>query len=943
MEPSEVDQLFNRLRNLVAEIEWPVTFDRSQLQAASLSFFQQGREIIFRYHRKGDAGLRIARAGTLLMDLLIEKLFEAARVREQGRPETSECPVCILSLGGYGRGEMSPFSDVDLMILLPNRRERQGERLYYESITETILYPLWDLGLKVGHSTRSIRQAMEEAEKEMLTRNAFLEARRVTGDPRLEVEFQSAFRKVVGKRDLHDDIHMQIQGRMERHRKFGLTPFIQAPDIKNGVGGMRDFQTVLWLARQRFSVKSTDDLVTKGLLTRTEEINFVKAYDFLHRVRNELHFSSHRAVDTLDLERQPPIAWGLGYRQRDLLKRMEVFMRDYYSQVRIIYRVSNFLEARFQQRDLPTRRDRLNFKSVLRAHQHRQPRAFDGFLLWDDEIRASSPDVFEKDPDRIIRIFRHMQQHRAQLSLDLERLIENQASQWIPFLHESEPAYRTFRAILQSAGEVHPVLEKMHELGVLGAFIPEFGNLTCLVQHEYYHRYTADVHVLNTIAELDRLFRGESNDRDFYRKVLRDCDSPSLLYLALLLHDIGKANGVAGHDKRGAEMAVPVLQRMQLESPKFEQVVFLVRNHLEMARFWQHFDIDDPATIDSFAEFIQDPEQLRLLFVLTYCDSRGTCDSLWSDYKQLLHERLFRATHELLTSTDNAKERQMARKNDLHQSILAEPGGMVSREEIDAHFNLLPERYFAYHTEEEIRRHLNMVHQLLAHIREADSLASLAPIIDWNNDRNQGLTIINVVTWDRPGLFYRLAGALSVTGLNILSTKAISRSDHIAIDTFYAVEPGGGASEEEAARIIFQEQVAQALIENRDLLPEIEKKSRSLRERFFRPSRDRIQIPHPPTVQLYHELSLNRTLVEIQSTDSLGLLYRLSRTISEHGYDIAFARISTENGIANDTFYIEPGDGVGSEADMKLVELKAALLETAKASQPNSLESPLKR
>lgn len=929
MKTDQADPLAARIRSLVDSIEWPIAFDRSRLQDASARFHREGREIIFRYHRKGDSGLRIARAGTLLMDLLIGKLFEAARLRERDRVETTEFPVSILSLGGYGRGEMSPFSDVDLMILLPNRREKQGERLYYESVTETILYPLWDLGLKVGHSTRSIRQAMEEAGKEMLSRNAFLEARLVAGDPGLEAEFHTAFQKVIGKRDLHADIQTQIQSRLERHRKYGLTPFIQAPDVKNGVGGMRDFQTVLWIARQRLSIGSTADLVARQLLAPGEKSNFLKAYDFLHRVRNELHFSSQRCIDTLDLERQPLVAWGLGYRQRDLLKRIEVFMRDYYSQVRIIYRISNFLEARFLQRDLPTRGEQLRFKTVLQAHRNRQPKAFDGFILRDNEIHASNPAVFEEDPDRMIRIFRHIQQHQARLSLDLERLIENQASRWVPFLHESEPAYRTFRSILQSAGEVHPILEKMHELGVLGTFIPEFGNLTCLVQHEYYHRYTADVHVLNTIAELDRIFRDELDDKKLYRKVLRDCDSPSLLYLALLLHDIGKANGVAGHDKRGAEMAVPVLQRMRIESPKSDQVVFLVRNHLEMARFWQRFDIDDPATIQSFAEFVEDPEQLRLLFVLTYCDSRGTCESLWSDYKQLLHERLFRATHERLTSDDTIKEQQMARKKSLEEAILQNPGGGLSREEIEAHFNLLPERYFAYHTENEIRLHLNMVHQLLAHIREADSLASLAPIIDWHSDRNQGLTIINVVTWDRPGLFYRLAGALSVTGLNILSTKAISRSDHIAIDTFYAVEPGGGASEEEAARTTFQEQVEKALIENTDLLPEIEKKSRSLRERFFRPTHGRLPIPHPPSVHVYHELSLKRTLVEIQSTDSLGLLYRLSRTISGHGYDIAFARISTENGIANDTFYIEPADEASGESDVRLVKLKEALLETA--------------
>lgn len=923
------DPLFRRIRaHADQRIGSDLAPDRESLVKACGKFFRLEREMLLRYHRKGDSGLRVARAGSIVIDVLLEKLFSAAleqAIKELGEAPT---PIALMALGGYGRKEMAPYSDIDLMILLPNRRERAQDRAFYQSVTENLLYPLWDLGLKVGHSTRTVRQAMDEAAAELQSRNAFFEARFLNGSRSLYQSFEKAFQNLATRRDISADIELQSQQRAERHSKFGNTPFVQTPDIKQGVGGLRDYQGALWLARQRFGIRSTPDLVRKNLLTATEARNFVEAYDFLYRVRNELHFFSKRPIETLDLERQPVVAWGLGYKQRDIFKRVELFMRDYYSRVRVIHRISRFLEDHFRHRDLPTSRDRFSFGAVIEAHRSTHGRTVDGFIIRNGIMDPCSSQVFEEDPDRMIRVFRHLQQYQTTLSLGLERLIEASAAEIIPTIIQSEAANRSFRAILQTAGAVHPILEKMHELGVLGRFIPEFGKLTCLVQHEYYHRYTADVHVLNTIAELDRIFQAKDQDTRFYRKVIRDCDNPTLVYLALLLHDIGKSEGVAGHDKRGAAMSKAILTRLGVEHPFAGQIYFLVANHLEMARFWQRFDIDDPETIESFAKFVQEAERLRFLFVLTFCDSRGTSADLWSGYKQLLHERLFRATHRQLTDEKSVTRQRMERKNNLQREILERASGGISREEIDAHFHLLPERYFIYHSVEEIELHLRMVHELLAQITTAESVNSLLPAVDWVDDTDLGLTVVDVVTWDRAGLFSKLAGAFSVAGLNILSAKAISRGDHIAIDTFYVVEPGGSVVQDQNALKAFQKHVEAALTEDVDLMDQIRKQAEKSVSRYFRPDRNRLQATIEPTINVYHELSLKRTIIEVEANDSIGLLYGLSRTISKHGFDITFARISTENGVANDTFYVEKSAAPRTAEATDIVDLKTALLET---------------
>jgi [protein-PII] uridylyltransferase len=906
MPPAPAPETLARLRQEAEALLRPAdVLSKNERTPLFKEFIKRTDARLLEAHRLGASGLELVRERSLMMDLVVEHLFLFA-IRAY---ETAHGPLpvqtCVVALGGYGRAELCPFSDVDIMFLYPRHVKPKVLAPAQEVLTNEILYPLWDLGLKVGHSTRAINETIEEAKANMQTKNSLLESRLVTGSDNLFQIFEQAYRNYCRSESPREYIQARLRDLAERRAKYGDTVFLQEPEVKNGVGGLRDFHNILWMARIRLDVGTLDDLVSRQYLRPDESLALAAAYDFLLRVRNELHFSSGRPNDLLDIEKQPQVAWDLGYQQTDIFRRIEAFMRDYYRHAQTIYRLSCLLERRLAIAGDDERGLTGSFKALITARRHVRQKHLEGFVLTGSTLAYENPQVFEEDPSRLIRVFRVAQQLGASLDLELTLLIRDSLHLVTPDLQRDPHAVRSFLAILQEVGQVYPILSQMHELGVLGAFIPEFNALTCLVQHEYYHRYTADIHTLNTINELDKVFIGEGEFVGRYGVELRETAAPWLLYLILLLHDIGKSLGIKDHPASGAQMAEPVLNRLGLDFKTKETILFIIKHHIEMARFWQRFDVDDPDTAAKFAELVGDPEHLRYLYVHTYCDARGTALSLWNSYKNILHTRLFTHALEVLEGQEATLLKHRERKQMMLKDILAINQEGIAPEEIEAHFNLLPERYFIHCTPQEVYLHLRMVNQLLSNISEADSLGSLVPVIDWQDDPDQSFTVVNVVTWDRAGLFYKLAGAFTVAGVNILSTKAISRTDHIAIDTFYVSDPGGGPVQNKQSREIFTNAVQEALLHHKDFLPEILEQAQKLTRLPYLREHDRLRAPIPPSIEVYHELTLRRTIIEVQANDQIGLLYRLAKAISDHGFDITFARISTERGVALDTFYIE--------------------------------------
>jgi len=898
----------------------------SKRLSACKTFLRLESAMIRMRHDAGESGLTITRARSGMIDVMLSHLFKYALASYERIHAKPLPPVALLALGGYGRSELSPLSDIDIMFLFPSKMKEAAIKPLQQHLIDEILYILWDCGLKVGHSTRTIDEVFVEARKDIQSKTALLESRLIAGSATLFEGFAQTYKAYYTVEDPKAYIAARLEDQRTRRTKYGDSVFLQEPDIKNGVGGMRDYQNTLWMARVKLGITDIKDLADQNFLRRNELRDFQRAYEFLHRARNELHFQKKRATDVLDLEAQPRIALGLGYTHRDMLGRVEQFMRDYYRSAQTIFRISKLVENRLALTlEKPSRF--MSFRDVVRARRHERVKHIDGFILRNREFSAESPAIFRDDPARLIRVFRHCQSLDAQMDFNLQALIRESLPLITRKISESTDANTSFKAILDEAGNVHPTLALMHELGVLGRFIPEFDGLTCLVQHEYYHRYTADIHTLNAIRELDQIFTEAEPITLKYRATLHETPEPTLLYLILLLHDIGKARGIQGHAESGVEIARPILKRLNVSPENCELVSFVIKNHLIMARFWQKRDVDDPNTAAAFAEIVQDADKLRHLYVHTFCDARGTSAGLWNGYKDALHTSLYRATldqliHGAAIVTHHSQRLQMTYQDLVSKTI---PG--ISQDEITAHFNLLPERYFIHTNPAEISLHIGMVNRLLKSITTADSVGTLRPVIEWKDDLNRSLTVVNVVTWDRAGLFYKLAGAFSVAGLSILGAKVISRSDHIAIDTFYVVEPGRGIVQSSKAQEAFARTVEEALVTNKDLYPDIVAQARKLTPaRYALPTGgEMIHASFPPTVEVYNELSMQRTIVEVQAKDEIGLLFRLAKTISDHGYDITFARIGTERGIAIDTFYIENASPDLAEDTTRLHNLRDAL------------------
>jgi [protein-PII] uridylyltransferase len=918
----EDDPLFRRTRQ---HAERRLTFGATQSAKDRLEqikeFLRLEKEMLQRYHQKGDSGIRLTRSRSVIMDVLIQTLFKWAMFVARESMGTTK-RMSILATGGYGRGELSPLSDIDIMFLYPKSSMGKSLDNLKEIMTREILYPLWDAGLKVGHASREIKEALNESQKDIRNKNSMLDARFVCGDRKISKKFIADFLKFCRKHQPALYLNELLQHQIERRESKGSTVFLQAPDVKNGVGGLRDYQGILWMAKVKFNLIGLKGLIDKKYLTEQEAKSFEDAYSFLLRVRNELHFRSSRPVETLHLEKQPDIALGLGYPQECIFRRVEAFMGDYYTKAQTIHQMSGILEERLVHANSGNT-SKLSFRNVLKAYRAAPSQKVDDFDLREDILSTADTKIFDKDPERMIRLFRHAQRLNASLSPDLRALVRNRLSLIDSTLINSSSANVTFRSILQEVGNVSPVLCEMHELGVLGRFVPEFGRLSCKVQHDLYHRFTADVHVLHCITTLDEVFQGKKSKSKHYLEALRKNEVPGLLYLILFLHYLGKDQGPKGHCERGVEIARGLMERLGISDEMHDRILFVIRNHLEMSRYANKFDLEDPEVIDSFAQFIEGEQRLRFLYVHTFCDANATAPDLWNDHKEELHTQLF-------VNTLNVLEGKHARKDpsvlkNAYTEIEVEG---VPQNELIEHLDQVPERYFSHAGKEEVALHVDMVHRF-AH----NGNNSGKPILSWRNDVRRTLTIVDIVTRDRPALFEKIAGGFSVAGLNILGARAVTRKDGIAIDVFYVEGENGGIVNDTKTRALCESSIHDFL-ENETSPDQLIKEKRKKKDNN-RPfsNEDRLGERIPPSVDVYHDVSLARIIVEVRASDQVGLLHLIAKTISRCGFSIQFARVATEQGIATDIFNIEKSTDGKKFSPSQFLQLREELSESLNAGK----------
>jgi [protein-PII] uridylyltransferase len=870
-------------------------------------------------HYAGGGGRELAHQRASLVDIVLRHLFDGAAAKAG---EVDLRDLSLVAIGGYGRDELNPFSDVDIMFLHSSKSKEVPPGL--NEVIQMILYMLWDIGFKVGHSTRSIAGAIKQANIDMLSKTSLLESRHVAGSEELFDEFRSEFVKRCVHGHEQEYILQRVENQAERHAKFGGSVYMQEPNVKNSCGGLRDYQNLLWISFFKDGITSTAELVQKKLLPDVERRRLDRAYDFLLRVRTELHYLNKRGTDVLSLGFQGQASNNFQYPQKNILRRTEAFMRDYYQHARNIYNITEMLAERLGKGAVDEKRSGLLhfFGGGRKTVEH-----FDGFYSEGDEIYAESREIFTQDPYRMMRVFQHAQQRHLRLAPELQQLIRRRLPLVGRTFQYSRAARETFQAIMSRKGEVGRVLRMMHRVDFLGRYIPEFGDLTCLVQHEFFHRYTADEHTLVCIDKLDSLIDTPNPKMKDYRILFQRLEDPYALYLALLLHDTGKATGARYHAEASAIYAQRVAARLQLSSERRKSLILLVDNHMTLSDVAQRRNLDDPTTIEEFANVVKTQANLDALMLLTLADGQGTGDENWSDWKESLVWQLYRSTTQFLEDeTSFFRQRRVARE-ELRKQVAALLPKDFS-EEVEAHFQYMPDYYFQTNPADEIGAHVRLFRGFLE--REAKGLENaLVPVVKWVPHERQGHTEVWICTWDRQALLTKIAGSISVAHLNILSADIFTRGDSMALDFFRVCDTKFQAVTDQRDVLAVEKMLKQALSqEDFDFRPLLQK---AKKRPGFHLSQE---LDFPTRISIDNGAHPVYTLVDIQTPDRLGLLYYLLRAFADTKVNIVLSRITTEKGAAIDSFYVTDEEGRKLRDSDHITAIQHALQDAASGASP---------
>ncbi len=858
-------------------------------------------------HRAGESGLAIAQRRAAMVDLFLTHLFDEACHAGGSRGEPPR--LALLALGGYGRSEICPHSDIDILFL--HGRAGDDPAPGVTEIIQRLLYQLWDLGFRVGHSTRSLAGATDHANTDLIFKTSLLEARLLSGDRELFGRFEECFERVCIRGREREYLDWRVVDTADRVKKFGPTIFLQEPHVKCSPGALRDYHNVLWTLH--FTPHRADllrggmpALVEAGLLESRALRAMAAARDFLLHVRTELHYLDQRAADTLTLHHQSQIATTFRYPQTNALRRNEAFMKDYYKHARDMHLGTTEL---FESLVHPS-------PGLAMTASEPRPREveFDGFFSRDALLHAVSARVFDEDPLRLLRLFQLAQLRNEDLSPDLLQLVRRKLGLINRTYQYSRAARDIFLIILSQRGRVARILRRMHDAGVLGRYLPEFGALFCLVQHEFFHRYTTDEHTLVCIEKLDALLSTDDARMSEYRTLFEELEDPAILYLAILLHDTGKATGARHHAEASALYAQKVASRLVLAPERRTALIFLVDHHLTLSSTAQRRNVDDPATVIEFAQIVKTRPRLDALMLLTLADGQGTGDENWSDWKESLVWKLHRSTARYLKEgeyfarlSDRQREQTL---NELRGSL-----GPGYRDEIDAQFQYMPERYFQAFGPAAIAEHLVLMRKFLAQLEASPAPEqALSPAIAWKARPESGHSEVWICTWDRADLLAKIAGAFAAVGLNILGADLYPRNDNIVFYLFRVCSAGFHAVEDPRDQRPVEVTLAAALsdLEPFDFRP-LWLRSRRRRAPLL-PGLDfptRVAIINPPTSDY--------TLVEVQTPDRLGLLYDLLDGFATLGARVSSSRIATQNGAAIDSFYLtDPASG-GRITDRELL------------------------
>jgi [protein-PII] uridylyltransferase len=878
----------------------PLGAAQNGLIRLSREYVQRARAWLRDKHRAGAGGFEIVAAYSGMMDYLIRFLFEFAS-DDFFRRYPGHKPNCaVLAQGGYGRGELNPHSDIDLLFLFSWKITP-----YFESVTEKLLYTLWDAGLQVGSAVRSVSESMRLADADIKVKTALLDARFLCGDLALFGEFERAAEKRLVKRRVARFVQEKIEESRVRHERFGGSVYLLEPDVKEGEGGLRDIHTARWIARVCHGAKSLDEVARVGMVRASDVARLNEAQDFLLRVRNQLHFSAGAHQDQLTFEEQEKTAAALGFAGEGTLKPVEVFMRAYYLHAAETQRISSLVVHRLHDCERPFFSAHGVFAKTLRP----------GVYLSRGHLTVTKPEILRADLGNLIGIFAEAQQNNCELSHETRELVREHAELLDDALRRSAAANDKFFEILRWKDRVYETLSEMHGCGVLGALIPEFGRLLCMALHDAYHTYTVDQHSLRLVKEIERLKAGDYLDPlPLLTQLARETEKIELLYLGLLFHDIGKGFGGGGHSEIGARMVRQIVRRMRLNVDDGALVEFLVRYHLLMTHTAFRRDLEDPKTIFDFARTVGTVGNLKMLYLLTFADVKGVGPEVWNAWKASLLGELYVKTLEILEEIEKGEFHRPDLKAAVRRvqvRVRRELAKEHALERINHFLDSMPERYFLSVSETDIPAHFNLMEQYTG--QGAVTLVEHFP--------ERSCSSLVVCTHDRPGLFAAITGVLTALNLNILNSRIFTSTDGRILDIFRISHDGRPETVmAENKWIRFRTHLNSVLAGSTDVaaLVAASQKGTLLQKR----------VPKVSTViQIDNEASEPFNIIEVFTDDRIGVLFDITHELHQLGLSIHVAKISTNVDQVADVFYVADQSGAKVTDPERLEQIKNTLYQ----------------
>jgi [protein-PII] uridylyltransferase len=870
---------------------------------------ENGRaELTRRLADKPSAGHEIVHGHAFLIDQLIRVLHDHVIGDLYPVPNRSKGErLTLIAVGGYGRGEMAPHSDVDIAFITPGK-----PTAWCEQVIEALLYYLWDLALKVGHSTRSLDEMVRMARSDLTIRTAILEGRYLWGDQELYEQASQRFWNDVVPGSESQFVSEKLAERNARHKRMGDSRYVVEPNVKDGKGGLRDLQTLYWIGKYIHRVRGAAELVDVGLFTPKEYRSFRRAEGFLLAVRCHLHTITRRAEDRLTFDLQREVAKRMNFADRPGKSAVERFMQYYFIQAQHVGNLTGVFLAHIDEQMAQKGRRPRGLLATFRS----RPRPLKGYNVISGRICAPGDDWFRDDPVRLIELFQIAEEEGLEIHPDTMRMARRDAELIRDEVRQDPRANALFLKVLCGRRDPETVLRWMNEAGVFGRFVPDFGKVNAQMQFDMYHHYTVDEHTIRAIGLLARIERGElKDDHPLATELLPRLASRAVLYVATLLHDIAKGRG-GDHSVLGAEVAEKLCPRLGMSQDETELVAWLVRWHLLMSSTAFKRDLSDPKTITDFVEQVQTLERLRQLMILTVVDIRAVGPGIWNSWKRQLLAELYELAEERMRlghKRHGRKERIEAKKARVAELLGSDAHYM---DELTDRFD---DAYWIAEPEDIIALNMPIYAEAKRHEHKLTIRTQYYPA--------RGATLVTVIGDDHPGLFYRIAGAISLAGANIIDARIHTTRVGKAVDNFLVQDPLGQPFQEPSQLARLQKSIEDSLAGKIELVPQLAKRP------LARPRAESFDVR--PSVTFDNKASGRFTVIEVTARDRPALLNKLARALFECRLMVNSAHITHYGERAVDTFYVTDllGGKVTSQERLRAVEnsLLAAAGEPAEA------------